>query len=214
MSLHLPEPVARATALARHAGFSMSCEPEVGALLAVLSAAVPASGRILELGTGAGVGTAWLVHGLAARTDVEVVTVDNDQATADLAAQAPRPPYVRPLVGDAVHITAREGTFDLIFADAQGGKWEGLDVTIAALRPGGHLLVDDMTPPHFADVHHEHKTAEARDKILGHPDLASVPIAWSTGLILSTRRRTRTETSRRTGTARSGGHGWSGAPES
>jgi demethylmenaquinone methyltransferase/2-methoxy-6-polyprenyl-1,4-benzoquinol methylase len=111
----------------------MSCEPEVGALLAVLAAAVPTGGRILELGTGSGAGTAWLIHGLTARTDVEVVTVEHDQATAALAAQARSPTYVRMIVGDAVAVTTREDTFDLIFADAQGGKWEGLDVTIAAL---------------------------------------------------------------------------------
>jgi predicted O-methyltransferase YrrM len=92
-------------------------------------------------------------------------------------------------VGDAVAVTAAEDTFDLIFADAQGGKWEGLEGTIAALRPSGHLLVDDMTPEHFADGNHEHKTTEVRARILAHPDLISVPIAWSTGLILSTRHR-------------------------
>jgi len=190
MNPHPPQPVAHATTLAHRAGFTMSCEPDTGALLAVLAAAVPTGGRILELGTGAGVGTAWLIHGLAARTDVELVTVDNDQATADLAAQAAWPSYVRPIIGDAVDVTAREGTFNLIFADAQGGKWHGLDTTIAALRPGAHLLVDDMTPPHFANTHHEHKTSEVRTRILDHPDLISVPIAWSTGLILSTRHRT------------------------
>jgi predicted O-methyltransferase YrrM len=190
MNPHPPQPVAHATTLAHRAGFTMSCEPDTGALLAVLAAAVPTGGRILELGTGAGVGTAWLIHGLAARTDVELVTVDNDQATADLAARAAWPSYVRPIIGDAVDVTAREDTFNLIFADAQGGKWHGLDTTIAALRPGAHLLVDDMTPPHFANTHHEHKTSEVRTGILDHPDLISVPIAWSTGLILSTRHRT------------------------
>lgn len=190
MSARPPQPVARATALAHRAGFTMSCDPDVGLLLAVLAAAVPTSGRILELGTGAGVGTAWLIHGLASRTDVDLVTVDNDRATADLAAQAAWPSYVRPILGDAVEVTTGEGTFDLIFADAQGGKWDGLDSTIAALRPGGHLLVDDMTPPYFANPHHENKTSEVRARILGHPDLISVPIAWSTGLILSTRHRT------------------------
>lgn len=80
------------------------------------------------------------------------------------------------------------GRFDLIFADAQGGKWEGLDATVAALRPGGQLLVDDMTPGEFADEHHARKTAEVRSRLLGHPDLISVEIAWSSGLILSTRR--------------------------
>lgn len=188
MSPSLPEPVARATALAQQAGFTMSCEPETGALLAVLAAAVPAGGRVLELGTGAGVGTAWITHGLADRTDVDVVTVDNDPAVADLAARLSWSPRVRLVVGDAVHVTAQEGTFDLIFADAQGGKWDGLEGTIAALRPGGQLLLDDMTPPRFVDARHEQKTAEVRTAILGHPALVSVPIAWSTGLILSTRR--------------------------
>lgn len=189
MSAGLPELVARATALAQQDGFTMSCEPETGALLAVLAAAVPAGGRILELGTGAGVGTAWITHGLGDRTDVDVVTVDNDPAAADLAAQLPWPPGVRLVVGDAVRVTDEEGTFDLIFADAQGGKWDGLEGTIAALRPGGQLLLDDMTPPRFADAHHEQKTTEVRRTVLGHPDLVSVPIAWSTGLILCTRHR-------------------------
>lgn len=185
----LPEPVRRASAVAARAGFAMSCEPGTGSLLAVLAAAVPPAGRILELGTGAGVGTAWIAHGLAVRTDVEVVTVDHDPATAALAAEAGLPAHVRRVVGDAVAVTAAEGHFDLIFADAQGGKWTGLDVTLAALRPGGHLLVDDMTPPYFAGATHEQKTAEVRTRLLDHPDLVSVPLAWSTGLILSTRRR-------------------------
>ena len=37
--------------------------------------------------------------------------------------------------------------------------------------------------------YHARKTSEVRARLLDHPDLASVEIAWSTGLILSTRRR-------------------------
>ena len=185
----MPQLIAHVTAAAQRAGFAMSCEPEVGALLAVLAAAVPAGGRILELGTGAGVGTAWIVHGLGDRSDVDVVSVDDDRAAAELAGRASWPPYVRLIVGDAVEVTGREGAFDLIFADAQGGKWDGLEVTVGALRPGGHLLVDDMSPPRFADSHHERKTAEVRTTLLSRPDLVSVPIAWSSGVILSTRTR-------------------------
>lgn len=188
MSAALPEPVRLAAERAERAGFAMSCDPGAGRLLAVLAAAVPANGRVLELGTGTGVGTAWIVHGLRGRDDVEVVTVEIDAATAALAAQYRWPPQVRLLTGDALDVTRQAGRFDLIFADAQGGKWEGLDATVAALRPGGQLLVDDMTPGEFADEQHARKTAEVRSRLLGHPDLISVEIAWSSGLILSTRR--------------------------
>jgi len=197
MSAVLPEPVRLAAERAERAGFAMSCDPGAGRLLAVLAAAVPANGRVLELGTGTGAGTAWIVHGLRERDDVEVVTVEIDAATAALAAQYRWPPQVRLLTGDALEVTRRAGRFDLIFADAQGGKWEGLDATVAALRPGGQLLVDDMTPGEFADEHHARKTAEVRSRLLGHPDLVSVEIAWSSGLILSTRRIFLTETTLR-----------------
>lgn len=183
----LPQLVQLATERAEHAGFVMSCAPATGRLLAVLAAAVPPNGRVLELGTGTGVGTAWIAHGLQGRTDVEVVTVEIDAATAALAAQYPWPSWVRLLTGDAMEVTRTAGSFDLIFADAQGGKWEGLDTTVAALRSGAHLLVDDMTPDEFADDHHARKTAEVRARLLDHPCLISVEIAWSTGLILSTR---------------------------
>jgi predicted O-methyltransferase YrrM len=185
----VPEPVRLAAERAARAGFTMSCDPATGRLLAVLAAAVPGNGRVLELGTGTGVGTAWIAHGLRGRADVELVTVEIDPATAALAAQYSWPSRVRLLVGDAVEVTRTAGRFDLVFADAQGGKWEGLDATVAALRPGAHLLVDDMTPAEFMDDHHARKTAEVRARLLDHPDLISVEIAWSTGLILSTRRQ-------------------------
>ena len=72
--MELPDIVAAAYQRAAGAGFELSSEPEVGRLLASLAAGVPEQGRILELGTGAGVGLAWLVHGLDRRSDVTVLT--------------------------------------------------------------------------------------------------------------------------------------------
>jgi predicted O-methyltransferase YrrM len=165
----------------------MSSAPEVGQLLAVLSAATPPSGRILELGTGCGVGLAWITHGLRARQDVEVISVEHDRDLAALAGAAVWPAFVTIAVGDAVSLLADLGGFDLIFADAEGGKWEGLDLTIAALRPGGHLLVDDMTPPKWLSDNHRVKTTDAKTRLMTDPVLTAVEIAWASGLILCTR---------------------------
>jgi hypothetical protein len=46
-----------------------------------------------------------------------------------------------------------------------------------------------MTPDEFLDDRHAQKTTEVRNQLRDHLDLVSVEIAWSTGLILSTRRR-------------------------
>jgi demethylmenaquinone methyltransferase/2-methoxy-6-polyprenyl-1,4-benzoquinol methylase len=54
----MPDLVAKAVDRAREREFGHSCEHPVGPLLATPAAAVPRGGRILELGTGAGVGVA------------------------------------------------------------------------------------------------------------------------------------------------------------
>ena len=85
----LPASVLAAHERAASAGFQLACEVEVGRLLAALAAAVPGGGRVLEIGTGVGVGLAWLVHGLGARRDVEVVTVELDDEVQRTALSAP-----------------------------------------------------------------------------------------------------------------------------
>jgi predicted O-methyltransferase YrrM len=184
----LPEFIAAATDRARSAGFRLSCDPAVGGLLAVLAAHLPSESRVLELGTGTGVGTAWIVSGLLPRTDVTVTTVERDPQTAQLAAQGSWPGFVDLRRGDALDVLHEGGTFDLIFADAQGGKWEGLDRTIAALNPGGLLVVDDMTPrPEWAAEQHARQAA-VRRAMLASPLLTSAELSHGSGVILSARR--------------------------
>jgi predicted O-methyltransferase YrrM len=63
-------------------GFTMASEPKTGALLAVLAASKP-GGCLLELGTGTGLGTAWLLTGMGAGTRLD--TVDTDPAAVAVA---------------------------------------------------------------------------------------------------------------------------------
>ena len=183
----VPAAVRLATERAEAAGFVLSCEPDVGRLLRVLVAAVRRGGTVLELGTGVGVSLAWMLDGLGTRGDVQITSVELDPETAPLVARADLPPFVSLETGDALDILRRGDRWDLIFADAQGGKWEGLDDTIDALLPGGMLLVDDMTPPASVSDFHRQKMVEVREKLLNDPRLVSVELAWASGLILCTR---------------------------
>jgi predicted O-methyltransferase YrrM len=119
---------------------------------------------------------------------VTVTTVERDARTALLAAQGDWPGFVDLRLADALDVLGEGGSFDLIFADAQGGKWDGLDRTIAALRPGGLLIVDDMTPlPDWPAEQHA-KQAGVRQALLATPRLTAVELTHGSGVILGTRR--------------------------
>ena len=60
----------------------MGSEPKTGSLLRALAASKP-KGNFLELGTGTGVGTAWLLAGMD--PDSRLVTVDMDTEVVQIA---------------------------------------------------------------------------------------------------------------------------------
>lgn len=187
--MEFPAEVQLAQQRAEQAGFAMSCEPEVGRLLMVLAAAVPLFGRVLEMGSGAGVGTAWLATGLERRPDVEAISVEKDARLVELARTGSWPRRVRLVEGDVLTMLERLGQFDLIFADAQGGKWVGLERTVRALRSGGVLVVDDMLPKPGANGTDADMIEQVRQTLLKHPDLITTELNWSSGVMMATRRR-------------------------
>lgn len=187
MSVALPESVQQAQARATTAGFALSCEPSVGRLLASLAAGVPSGGRVLELGTGVGAGLAWIVHGLGRRRDVQVVSVELDPAIQAIAREADWPDFVRFESGDGAERAAALGGFDLVFADAPGGKLRGLEASVSALRPRGVLLVDDMDPSRHEDPELVRALAEVRDRLVGDARLVCTELDAASGVILCTR---------------------------
>ena len=186
-----PSGVREARRRASAAGFGLSSERGVGALLAALAASVPVDGRVLELGTGAGVGLAWLVAGLRGRGDVDVVTVDTDPDLQGMTRSAGWPPFVRFELGDGAALLAAGslGQFSLIFADAPGGKLEGLDDAIAALAPGGFLVVDDMDLARHDDADLCAALVKVGARLTTHPELIAAELAFSSGVILATKLR-------------------------
>ena len=79
-SRHAPELLQAIVSETAALGFTMASEPKTGALLAALAASKP-GGRLLELGTGTGIGTAWLLSGMDGDARLDTVDVD-EQATA------------------------------------------------------------------------------------------------------------------------------------
>jgi predicted O-methyltransferase YrrM len=67
--------------------FSMASELLVGAMLRTLAASKP-GGHFLELGTGTGIATAWLLEGMDARSTL--ISIDNDSAVQQVSQRITR----------------------------------------------------------------------------------------------------------------------------
>lgn len=166
-------------------GFGMASEARTGALLRTLAAS-KRTAHLLELGTGTGIATAWLLDGLDAVSHLD--TVDNDERPLAIAR--------RHLGDDArvrFHLTdgavflaqAQPQSYDLIFADAWPGKFSDLDQALALLKPGGFYVIDDLLPQSNWPDDHAPKVPRLLETLAQRPDLTLCPLAWSSGLVMA-----------------------------
>jgi predicted O-methyltransferase YrrM len=142
----LPEDAPVVAARARAAEVGVGCvDPTTGALLRLLAAAAQAR-AVVELGTGAGVSSLWLLRGM--RSDGVLTTVDPETEHQRLARQSLVEAgfgtgRVRLITGEALAVLPRlsDRAYDLVFCDAV--KAENSDYLAAAtrlLRPGGLVV--------------------------------------------------------------------------
>jgi predicted O-methyltransferase YrrM len=183
----LPPAYHRILARSQDLQFSMNSDVLTGTLLRSLAASKP-GGRILELGTGCGLSTCWLLDGMP--SDASLVSVDIDAtfqtvARDELRADA-RLTLVRQDGGD--YLTDASGSFDLIFADAWPGKFSHLDEALGLLAPGGIYLVDDMLPQPNWPAGHAPKADALAAHLQALPGFAVTTFQWSTGVIVCVKR--------------------------
>ena len=161
----VPPLVERALELSERAGFTRSCSLETGRLLQVL-AGQRGRTRVGEIGTGCGVGSAWILSALD--PEVPFVTVELDERRAAQAAELlAGDENATVLCGDWQEVLPAEAPFDLLFAD--GGRSKYREDVVGLLAPGGTLVLDDLTPRY-----EEHDPV--RELWLAHPRLDAVEL--------------------------------------
>ena len=168
-------------------GFTMASEPKTGALLAALAASKP-GGRLLELGTGTGLGTAWLLSGMDAASHLD--TSDTDPKVVAIArTHLEKDARVTFHVMDGADFISRSprDRYDLIYADAWPGKFTHLDQTLSLLRGGGIYFIDDLLPQANWPEGHAAKVPALIDAIERRPGFATVKLSWASGLMLAVR---------------------------
>lgn len=168
-------------------GFPMASDPLTGSLLKTLASSKP-NGNFLELGTGTGLSTAWILDGMDNIS--KLISIDFDPKVLDIAKQ-----YLGfdsrlslECIDGEKWIHSHSGEkFDFIFADTWYGKYLMLKETLELLNSGGFYVIDDMLPQANWPEGHEQKANALFQKLESLPQLNLTSLNWSTGIILATK---------------------------
>ena len=187
-NIHPPAAVQAIIADSQAIGFNMLSEPLTGSLLRMLAGSKP-GGRFLELGSGSGLSTAWLLGGMDAQSSL--LTVDNDKALlAILNRYLGHDPRLQAVCADGDEFVAslKGRQFDFIFADTWSGKYQMLDETLDLLAPGGLYVIDDMLPQANWPEGHDKKAADLIEHLENLTGFHCTKLAWASGLMILSKR--------------------------
>lgn len=169
-------------------GFTMASDIMTCSLLKTLAASKP-NGKFLELGTGTGLSTSWILDGMDDTSTL--ISIDNDNSLLEIAHKYLGDDHRLNLVstdgGEWIKNNAQQ-KFDYIFADTWHGKYLMLDDVLDMLRKGGLYIIDDMLPqPNWPEGHHE-KAVKLIDYLDNRHDLALTKQVWATGIAIAVKK--------------------------
>lgn len=169
-------------------GFTMASDALTCSLLKTLAATKP-GGRFLELGTGTGLSTSWILDGMD--TASTLISIDNDDRFLTIARQflgADKRLELACIDGATWFEQNKSLKFDYVFADTWHGKYLLLDEAIAMLNPGGLYIIDDMLPqPNWPEGHHE-KATNLLQVLEQRTDLVLTKQCWATGIVIAVKK--------------------------
>ena len=168
----------------RQLDFSMASDLYTGSLLKTLVASKP-GGRMLELGTGSGLATSWMVSGLD--KDAVLVTVENNALLLSVAQKNLRDSRINFVLEDGYKwLTEYDGEkFDLIFADAMPGKYDLFEEAFSLLKTGGFYIIDDMLPQSNWPEGHAERVNAFINHLENRNEIVLTKLNWSTGIIIA-----------------------------
>jgi predicted O-methyltransferase YrrM len=169
-------------------GFTMPSDILTCSLLRTLAASKPAS-KFLELGTGTGLSTSWILDGMDSNSTL--ISFDNDETLLLIAqtflGQDKRLNLIQ-CDGEEWIKTNLGQKFDYVFADTWHGKYLLLDEVLEMINKGGFYIVDDMLPQPNQPEGHQEKAINFIKYLESRNDLVVTKQHWATGIIIAVKK--------------------------
>jgi len=185
---HIPDAYFDIDKATKENGFTMPSDILTCSLLKSLATAKP-SGKFLELGTGTGLSTAWILDGMDSNSTL--VSFDNDETLLEIAQKYLGEDERLKLVlsdGEDWIKNNLEQKFDYIFADTWHGKYLLLEEVLEMLNKGGLYIVDDMLPQPNWPKGHQEKANNFVEYLESRSDLNLTKQNWATGIIIAVKK--------------------------
>ncbi|WP_316748496.1 O-methyltransferase [Pedobacter gandavensis] len=172
----------------KDAGFTMASATMTCSLLQTLAASKP-GGNFLELGTGTGLSTAWILEGMDQQANL--TSIDNDAQFLSIAerflGQDSRL-KLECIEGEDWVLQNKGQQYDYIFADTWHGKYLMLDEVLDMLKPGAFYIIDDMLPQENWPEGHAEKAIRLIEVLEQRDDLVLTKQCWATGIVIATKK--------------------------
>lgn len=169
-------------------GFSMASDILTCSLLRTLAATKPTA-KFLELGTGTGLSTSWILNGMD--EDSTLVSVDNSAEYLAIAQKfLGHDERLQLILADGGQWVEdnKDKKFDYIFADTWHGKYLLLDEVLEMLNTGGLYIIDDMLPQPNWPEGHDQKAVKLIQDLDKKSDLVLTKQAWATGIVIAVKK--------------------------
>ncbi len=169
-------------------GFTMASDVLTCSLLRTLASSKP-SGKFLELGTGTGLSTSWILDGMDEHSTL--TSIDNDPKFLEIAQSSLSNDKRLNLIctdgGEWVDGN-RSDKYDYIFADTWHGKYLLLEEVLSMLNKGGFYIIDDMLPQSNWPDGHQEKAINLISRLESREDLSLTKQVWATGIVIAVKR--------------------------
>jgi predicted O-methyltransferase YrrM len=142
----------------------------------------------LELGTGTGIATAWLLAGMD--HDSKLISVDTDSQVQGVAQEfLGNDDRLTLVLDDGLRFLRRQRpeSYDFVFADAIPGKYDGLEDCLRIVKAGGFYVIDDMLPQANWPNGHAEKVPVLIRALAERTDFVIVPVSWASGIVVAVR---------------------------
>lgn len=165
-------------------GFTMASEVLTCSLLKTLAATKP-GGSFLEIGTGTGLATTWILDGMDASS--ALISIDNDETPLNIAKEnLGQDKRLKLICADAAEWIKQNSTqkFSFVFADAWPGKFQLLDEVLNMVASGGIYFIDDMLPQPNWPEGHDAKAAQLLKELDERDDVVLTKMGWASGIVI------------------------------